>query len=60
MLVVEMVAQIRRAYFAQGQSIRAICRELRVSQKVVRKVLRSGATEFRCERETQPRFGAMA
>ena len=54
MLVVEMVAQIRRAYFAQGQSIRAICRELRVSRKVVRKVLRSEATEFRCERETQP------
>jgi hypothetical protein len=30
MLVVETVAKIRRAYFVQGQSIKAICRELRV------------------------------
>jgi hypothetical protein len=35
----------------------AICRELRVSRKVVRKVLRSEATEFRYEREEQPRLG---
>ncbi len=54
MLVVETVAKIRRAYFVQGKSIKAICRELRVSRKVVRKVLRSEATEFRYERETQP------
>ena len=54
MLVVETVAKIRRAYFVQGRSIKAICRELRVSRKVVRKVLRSEATEFRYERETQP------
>src|SRR5271165_2331921 len=54
MLVVETVAKIRRAYFVQGKSIRAICRELRVSRKVVRKVLRSEATEFRYEREDQP------
>jgi hypothetical protein len=41
-------------------SIKAICRELRVSRKVVRKVLRSEATEFRYEREQQPmpRLGA--
>src|SRR5580692_9034058 len=54
MLVVETVAKIRRAYFVQGKSIKAICRELRVSRKVVRKVLRSEATEFRYEREEQP------
>jgi transposase len=54
MLVVETIAKIRRAYFAQGKAIKAICRELRVSRKVVRKVLRSGATEFRYEREHQP------
>jgi DNA-binding transcriptional regulator LsrR (DeoR family) len=41
MLVVETIAKIRRAYFVQGKSIKAICRELRVSRKVVRKVLRS-------------------
>src|SRR3974390_1281410 len=54
MLVVETIAKIRRAFFSQGKSIKAICRELRVSRKVVRKVIRSGATEFRYEREEQP------
>ncbi len=54
MLVVETIAKIRRAFFVQKKPIKAICRELRVSRKVVRKVLRSEATEFRYERETQP------
>jgi len=54
MLILETVAKIRRAYFVQGKAIKAICRELRVSRKVVRKVLRSEATEFRYEREEQP------
>jgi transposase len=34
--------------------IKAICRDLRLSRKVVRKVLRSEATEFHYERSTQP------
>ena len=42
MLVVETVAKIRRAYFVQGKSIKAICRELRISRKVVRKVAAIG------------------
>ena len=46
MLVVETVARIRRAYFVRGTTIKAICRELRVSRNVVRKVIRSGATAF--------------
>ena len=50
----ETVAKIRRAYFVQKKPIKEICRELRISRKVVRKVLRSEATEFRYERETQP------
>ena len=56
MLVVETIARIRRAHFVQGKSIKAICRELGVS----RKVLRSEVTEFRYEREQQPmpRLGA--
>ena len=54
MLVVETIGKIRRAYFVQGKPIKAICRELRVSRKVVRKVLRSGATSFEYEREVQP------
>jgi transposase len=54
MLVVETVAKIRRAYFVQGKAIKAICRELGLSRKVVRKVIRSEATEFRYERGQQP------
>jgi transposase len=54
MLVVETITKIRRAYFAQKKAIRAICREFRLSRKVVRKVIRSKATEFRYERGTQP------
>jgi transposase len=46
--------RIRRAYFIEGKTIRAICRDLQASRKVVRKVLRSGATEFRYERSEQP------
>ena len=54
MLIVETIAKIRRAYFVQGKPIKAICRELNLSRKVVRKVIRSDATEFRYEREAQP------
>jgi transposase len=54
MLIVETIAKIRRLFFVQGKSIKAICRELRLSRKVVRKVLRSKATEFHYEREAQP------
>src|SRR6185437_2136513 len=54
MLIVETIAKVRRAYFAQKKPIKAICREFRVSRKVVRKVIRSEATEFRYERGKQP------
>jgi hypothetical protein len=37
-----------------GKSIKAICRELGISRKVVRKVLRSDETEFKYERNRQP------
>ncbi len=53
-LIVETIAKIRRASLSQGKSIKEICRELRVSRKVVRKVIRSNATEFRYERSRQP------
>ena len=33
MLVVETIVKIRRAYFAQKQPIKAICREFRLSRK---------------------------
>ena len=54
MLVVETIAKIRRLHLVEGRPIKAICRELGLSRKVVRKVLRSGATEFRYERTRQP------
>jgi len=55
MLVVETVAKIRRLHLVQGKGIKTICRELGLSRKVVRKVLRSGETEFRYRRTRQPR-----
>jgi transposase len=54
MLIVETVAKVRRAYFLQKKPIKAICREFHLSRKVVRKVIRSEATEFRYERGRQP------
>jgi transposase len=54
MMVVETIAKIRRLSLVQGKSIKQICRELKVSRKVVRKVLRSEQTEFHYERKHQP------
>ncbi len=54
MLVVETILKIRRLSRVQGKSIKAICLELGISRKVVRKVLRSDETEFKYERTRQP------
>jgi hypothetical protein len=54
MLVVETIAKIRCGYFVQGKAIKAISRELKVSRKVARKVIRSGETAFVYERRVQP------
>ncbi|CAO3439551.1 Mobile element protein [Azospirillum argentinense] len=54
MLIVETIAKIRRAYFVQQKPIKVICREFGLSRKVVRKVIRSEATEFRYTRTNQP------
>ena len=54
MLIVETIAKVRRAYFIQQKPIKAICREFRLSRRVVRKVIRSEATEFHYERRQQP------
>jgi len=60
MLVVETIAKIRRMHFGQGMGIKTICRDLNLSKKVVRKVVRSGATEFSYKRtvQPQPKLGA--
>lgn len=55
MLIVETIARIRREYFLKGRTIRQIARDLRVARNTVRKVVRSGTTQFRYDRETQPR-----
>jgi transposase len=55
MLVVETIGRIRREYFVKGKSIKEIARALKVSRNTVRKVLRSGATEFGYSRQVQPR-----
>ncbi len=36
--------------FCRGKSIKRICRELRLSRNTVRKVIRTGATEFTYDR----------
>ena len=55
MMTVETIGRIRREFFVQRKTIKEIARELRVSRNTVRKVVRSGATAFAYERETQPR-----
>ena len=50
MFVVETIALTRRAHCVHAKLIKAICRELRVSRKTVRNMIRLKATEFHCER----------
>ena len=59
MLVVETIAQIRRADFQDRKPIKQICRELRVPRNTVRKGIRSGATELtrECSVQPQPKIG---
>ena len=49
MLVVETIAKVRREYFRSRSAVISV-----FPRKVVRKVIRSEATEFRYEREAQP------
>ena len=51
---VDTIARVRRAFHAQGWSMKKIARELHVSRNTVRKILRSGETDFTYERECQP------
>ena len=50
MIGVDLIGQIRRAYFEQHRSIKEIVRTLKVSRATVRKVLRSHKTEFKYTR----------
>jgi transposase len=51
---VDLIGQIRRAFFEQRRAIKEISRELRVSRATVRKVVRSDKTAFIYAREVQP------
>jgi len=55
MLIVETIAKIRRLHFTEGKGIKTICRDLKLSKKVVRKVIRTGITAFTYTRTVQPR-----
>ena len=54
MIGVDLIGQIRRAYFEQHRPIKEIVRMLSVSRATVRKVIRSQATAFKYERGIQP------
>jgi hypothetical protein len=54
MLIVETIAKIRRLFFAQGKSIKAICRELRLSRKVAAEDNPIEGDRVPFEREAQP------
>jgi len=54
MISVDMIGQIRRAFFEQHRPIKEIVRTLSVSRATVRKVVRGQATEFKYERGVQP------
>jgi transposase len=51
---VDTIARVRREFFVRGRTIKEIVRDLHVSRNTVRKILRSGASEFTYERENQP------
>jgi hypothetical protein len=54
MIGVDVIGQIRRAYFEERRPIKEIVRTLAVSRATVRKVVRSQATEFKYKRDVQP------
>jgi len=54
MIGVDIIGEIRRAYFDQHRPIKEIVRMLSVSRATVRKVIRGRSTEFKYERGVQP------
>ena len=50
----DLIGQIRRAFFEQRRPIKEIVRRLSVSRATVRKVIRGQETEFRYARGVQP------
>ena len=60
MIGVDLIGQIRRAYFEQQRSIKEIVRTLLVSRATVRKVIRSHKTEFKYTRGVHRRPSMLA
>lgn len=54
MVGVDLIGDIRRAYFEQRRPIKEIVRTLSVSRATVRRVIRSQKTAFNYERSVQP------
>src|SRR5271155_5714268 len=54
MIGVDLIGEIRRAYFEQRRPIKEIVRALPVSRATVRKVVRGQETEFKYARGVQP------
>ncbi len=54
MIGVDIIGQIRRAYFERHRPIKEIQRTLSVSRSTVRKVIRGEMTEFKYRRGSQP------
>jgi transposase len=44
MITMDTIGRVRRAYWVQGKTIKAICRELKLARETVRRIVRSGKT----------------
>ena len=51
----ETICKVRLAYHRDAKSIRQIAKEFHLSRNTVKKVLRTGETQFHYERKAQPR-----
>lgn len=54
MLNVETIRKVRQAHFRDRKGIREISRDLNLSRNTVRNIIRSGITDQKYERSTQP------
>jgi hypothetical protein len=52
---VETIRKVRLAYHRDAKSIRQIARDFHMSRNTVKRVVRSGETEFQYVRKSQPR-----
>ena len=50
----ETIAKVRRLHFVEKKGIREISRSLNLNRATVRKIVRSGKTEFKYKRMSQP------